>query len=139
MASVSAVFVNQRAEVARLATLAEEFAAGHDIPVDDAMTINLVLDELVLNIIRHGYDDDAEHEIQVTLTFDDPDLTIRVEDDARPFNPLEAPPPDLDLPLEERPIGGLGIHIVRTVMDAVEYQRAGTHNVLTMRKRIGRT
>jgi hypothetical protein len=60
-----------------------------------------------------------------------------VEDDGRPFNPLEAPPPDLDRPIEERPVGGLGLHIVRTVMDTVAYRRQGSHNVLTVTKRVG--
>ena len=75
----------------------------------------------------------------MTLALEGDELTIRVEDDGRAFDPLQAPPPDLDLPLEERPVGGLGIHIVRSVMDAVEYQRRGGRNVLTMRKTIGRT
>jgi serine/threonine-protein kinase RsbW len=97
------------------------------------------LDEVVANIINHGYDDTAEHQIRVTLAFDGSELGIRVEDDGRAFDPLQAPPPDLDLPLEERPVGGLGIHIVRSVMDAVEYQRDGDRNVLIMKKAIGRT
>src|SRR5205823_988058 len=139
MASVSAVFVNQRAEVERLVALAERFGDEHHLSADDVMAVNLALDEVVLNIIRHGYDDAAEHEIHVTLAVEDSMLEISVEDDGRAFNPLEAPPPDLDLPLEDRPVGGLGIHIVRSVMDTVDYQRSGDRNVLTMRKAIGRT
>jgi serine/threonine-protein kinase RsbW len=138
MSSVSGVFVNQREEVARLAALAEQFGEEQHIPADDVMAVHLVLDEILLNIIRHGYDDAGEHQIHVTLDLEGAVLTIRFEDDARPFNPLEAPPPDLESPLEERPVGGLGIHIVRSVMDAIEYQRHDNHNILTMRKTIGR-
>ena len=139
MSSVSAVFVNQRTEIERVVEFAERFGEEHQLPTELVMTMHLVLDELVANIINHGYDDTAEHQIHVTLAVDGSELTIRVEDDARPFDPLQVPPPDLDLPLEERPVGGLGIHLVRSVMDTVEYQRNGDRNILTMRKTIGRT
>jgi len=139
MSSVSAVFVNQRTEIERVVEFAERFGEEHQFPAELVMTMHLVLDELVANIINHGYDDTAEHQIHVTLGADGSELTIRVEDDGRPFDPLQVPPPDLDLPLEERPVGGLGIHLVRSVMDAVEYQRHGDRNILTMRKTIGRT
>jgi serine/threonine-protein kinase RsbW len=139
MSSVSGVFVNQRTEIERVVEFAERFGEEHQLPAEVVMTIHLVLDEVVANIINHGYDDTAEHQIRVTLAFDDAELGIRVEDDGRAFDPLQAPPPDLDLPLEERPVGGLGIHIVRSMMDAVEYQRNGDRNVLIMKKAIGRT
>jgi anti-sigma regulatory factor (Ser/Thr protein kinase) len=139
MSSVSAVFVNRRTEIERVVELAERFGEEHQLPAEVVMSIHLVLDEVVANIISHGYDDTAEHQIHVTLALDESVLTIRVEDDGRAFDPLAAPPPDLDLPLEERPVGGLGIHIVRSVMDAVEYQRDGDRNVLIMKKTIGRS
>jgi anti-sigma regulatory factor (Ser/Thr protein kinase) len=139
MSSVSAVFVNQRTEIERVVALAERFGEEHQLPAEVVMTIHLVLDEVVANVIAHAYDDTAEHQIRVTLTFDESLLAIRVEDDGRPFDPLAAPPPDLDLPLEERPVGGLGIHIVRSVMDDVEYHRDGGRNVLIMKKTIGRS
>ncbi len=60
---------------------------------------------------------------------------MRVEDDAVAFNPLEREAPDLNAPLEDRPIGGLGVHLVRKLMDDVRYERAGARNILTMRKR----
>jgi serine/threonine-protein kinase RsbW len=139
MSSVSAVFANKRTEIERVVQLAERFGEEHQLAADIVMTIHLVLDELVANIITHGYDDTAEHQIRVTLTLDEALLGIRVEDDGRPFDPLALPPPDLDLPLEDRPVGGLGIHIVRSVMDDVEYRREGDHNVLIMKKTIGRS
>jgi anti-sigma regulatory factor (Ser/Thr protein kinase) len=138
MSSVSAVIVNDRAEIQRLAELAERFGADHGLSDDEVMAINLALDEVVTNIIEYGFGDTARHEIHVTLALDGGALTIEVADDARAFDPLAAPPPDLTLPLEDRPVGGLGIHIVRSVMDAVEYQRRDGRNVLTMRKTIGR-
>jgi anti-sigma regulatory factor (Ser/Thr protein kinase) len=139
MSRISEVFLNRRHEIQRLGALAEAFGAGHRLSDDDMMAINLVLDEVITNIIDYGYDDAADHEIRVTMAVEGDQLTIEVEDDARHFDPLKAPPPDLDLPLEERPVGGLGIHIVRSLMSAVEYQRRGDRNVLTMRKTIGRS
>jgi len=139
MSSVTAVLVNERAEIQRLGEIAERFGADNGLSDDEVMSVNLVLDELVTNIMDYGYDDGGRHEIRVTMTAEQGTLTIEVEDDARAFDPLAAPPPDLDLPLEERPIGGLGIHIVRSVMNSVEYQRREGHNILTMRKTIGRT
>jgi anti-sigma regulatory factor (Ser/Thr protein kinase) len=63
-------------------------------------------------------------------------VTVTVEDDGVPFNPLEATEPDLDRPLEERSIGGLGIHLVKNLMDDVEYRREAGRNYLVMRKRV---
>lgn len=139
MSRISEVFLNKRDEIQRLGAAAERFGAEHKLSDDDMMAINLVLDEVITNIIDYGYDDAADHEIRVTLAVEGDRLTIEVEDDARHFDPLKAPPPDLDLPLEERPVGGLGIHIVRTLMEAVEYQRRDGRNVLTMHKTIGRS
>jgi serine/threonine-protein kinase RsbW len=97
---------------------------------------NLALDEVVTNVIMHGYRDAGRHEILVRLELGIETLTVQVEDDGRPFNPMDVPPPDLELGIEDRPIGGLGIHFVRSVMTSVDYRRAGGHNVLTMLKQI---
>jgi anti-sigma regulatory factor (Ser/Thr protein kinase) len=139
MSSVSEVFYTRRTEIRRVGELAERFGAAEGLSEDDVMMINLVLDELVANVISHGHDDDGkEHEIHVTLALEGAELTMVVEDDGRAFDPLQRPAPDLDLPLEERPIGGLGIHIVRSLMDSVEYRHENGRNVLTMHKTIGR-
>ena len=139
MSSVTILLANERAEIQRLGELCERFGADERLSDEEVMSINLVLDELVTNIIDYGFEDAGRHEIRVTMGVEGHTLTIEIEDDARAFDPLAAPPPDLTLPLEDRPVGGLGIHIVRTVMDAVEYQRRDGHNILTMRKTIGRT
>lgn len=139
MASVSAVFRNDRSEIHRLAGLAEHFGQAQQLSEDDVLAINLVLDEVVTNVIDHGFEGiDGEPEIRLTMTLEGNDLTIRVEDNGRAFDPLQAAPPDLDLPLEDRPVGGLGIHIVRSVMNTVEYDRRGGRNLLTMHKTISR-
>ena len=140
MASVSAVFRKDRAEIHRLAGLAERFGEAQQLSDDDVMAINLVLDEVVTNVIDYGFEGfDGEPEIRLTMTLEENELTIRIEDNGRAFDPLQAEAPDLDLPLEDRPVGGLGIHIVRSVMNTVEYDRRGGRNVLTMHKTISRT
>lgn len=98
--------------------------------------INLVLEELFTNIVSYGYEDDSEHEIQFNITHDNGHLTIQIEDDGIPFNPAEASDPDLECTLEERKIGGLGIHLIKNLMDDVVYQRCGDKNVLILKKDI---
>ena len=96
--------------------------------------VNLVLEELGLNIINHGHDDGL-HEINIVLTSEAQVLTIEITDDGKPFDPLkDAPAPDLATTLEDRPVGGLGIHLVRTMMDKMRYRREGDRNHLTLVK-----
>ena len=98
--------------------------------------MNLALDEIISNVIEHGYEDTLEHEIPITVRFEGDLLTIEIEDDGRPFNPVAEPLPDVDLPLEERPIGGLGILILRSMADGHEYRRERGRNILRIEKRI---
>ena len=98
--------------------------------------INLVLEELFTNIVSYGYSDNSEHEIRFTITHENGNLTIQIEDDGIPFNPLGASDPDLECILEERTVGGLGIHLIKKLMDDVLYQRCGEKNVLILRKNI---
>lgn len=128
------------AEISRLPTLVEDFAARNGLPATLAATFNLVLEELVANIVMYGYDDDADRPpdraIEIRLSRHADVVTLQVEDDARPFDPLQLEAPDTGATLEEREPGGLGIHFVRTLMDTVEYRRAGDRNRLVMTKNI---
>ncbi len=74
--------------------------------------------------------------MDVSLALDDGELALCLEDDGPAFDPLAAPMPDLDAPIEDRPIGGLGIHLLREMMDELEYTRLDSRNRLTLRKRI---
>jgi anti-sigma regulatory factor (Ser/Thr protein kinase) len=131
---LSLVVMNQRREIPRLARAVDQFAGDCGLSEDDTATVNLLLDELVTNVIKYGFDDGLDHQIFVSVVLDGDNMTVRVEDDGKPFNPLDAPPPKLDLPIEERPIGGLGVHIVKTMADSLEYQRDAGRNIVTMRK-----
>jgi len=101
--------------------------------------VRLVVEEAVSNTIRHGYTDPQGHEIRVRAAVDNGELSLEIEDDGRAFNPLEAPLPDLTLPVEDRPIGGLGITLIRTLMDRVEYRRSGGKNLLRLVRALKRT
>lgn len=134
-ASMSVTLVNDQSEVERLSRLVEAFGEAEGVPPDSVFSVNLALDEVITNIIRYAHDDDhSQHPIVVRLALEPGMLTAQVEDDGRAFNPLDAPVPDLNASIEDRPIGGLGIHLVRSMMSSVEYRREDGRNVLIMKK-----
>ena len=133
MSRLSLTLRNHASEVSRLVDRLEAFGAEAGLPPDVTFRLTLALDEIVCNVIRHGFDDDAEHLFDVTLDVSGGMVTATVSDDGTPFDPRDAPPPNLDAPIEERQPGGLGMHLVRETMDAVEYRRENGRNVLTVR------
>jgi len=98
--------------------------------------INLALDELFTNIISYGFSDEDEHTIKVTITPQKGKICLSIEDDGIPFNPIEFDTPDVACSVENCKIGGLGIHIMRKLMDDICYQRCGDKNVLTLKKNL---
>ncbi len=98
--------------------------------------MNVVFDELLNNIISYAYQDDQEHDIEIKLELSEDKLTISIVDDGLPFNPLGVEAPNREIPMEERKVGGLGIHLVRSIMDKVSYQRRIDKNALTLMKRL---
>jgi anti-sigma regulatory factor (Ser/Thr protein kinase) len=127
---------NRLAEIPRIAELVDAFCARQGVASSLGFAINVSLEELLGNTMAYGYGDDREHEIVVRIWREDSYLVIDIADDARPFDPTAVAPPDLNLPLEERPIGGLGIQLVRGMMDSVEYRHDGMRNHIRLRKRI---
>jgi anti-sigma regulatory factor (Ser/Thr protein kinase) len=107
-----------------------------ELPDDVVLELLLAAEEVLTNVAAYAHDDGAEHWVRVTLGRTGDEVTLRFEDDGRPFDPLAAPPPDLASPVEERPAGGLGIHLVRSLVDGAEYARVGGGNVLTLRRRV---
>ncbi len=127
---------NRAAELQRLGSEIERFGRNHRIPEPDVHALSLALDEVVTNTISYGYDDQEAHEIRVHVTLAHGRLSAEVEDDGRSFNPLTAPPPDLTSAVEKRPVGGLGVHLVRSLMEQVDYRRESGKNHLIMTKRL---
>jgi anti-sigma regulatory factor (Ser/Thr protein kinase) len=112
-----------------------EFGQRHGLASKVIHDLNLAMEEILTNIISYGYTDNREHEVKVRLSAQLGEVSVEIEDDGQPFNPLEAPEPDITKPLEERKIGGLGIHLVRKLMDSLEYKRQGARNLLTIKKK----
>ena len=121
-------------ELGRITGAVDDLGHRESWSNDLLFRVHLVLEELVLNIIDYGFDDGNEdHELEVVLISEDDNLTIQITDDGIPFDPLkDAKIPDTDAPLEDRPIGGLGVHLVRTMMDEVSYRREDGKNHLTL-------
>ena len=135
-ATLSLRIETRREELWRLDAAVEDLAQAEGWPPDLVFQIKLVLEELGINIVNHGHDDGLSHEIEIELTSNADALTIEITDDGRPFDPMtDAPPPDLDSALEDRPVGGLGIHLVLTMMDEIRYRREQDKNRLTLIKR----
>jgi anti-sigma regulatory factor (Ser/Thr protein kinase) len=126
-------------EIERLAAEIEAFGAAHQLPDAVIFAFNLSLDEIVTNVISYAFTDVQEHPIDVRLCLVGDVLQAEVIDSGRPFNPIDVPAPDLDAPIDERRIGGLGVHIVREMMDSLEYAREGGRNILRLSKRVAGT
>jgi len=126
---------NDQAETRHVEHWIREFAEAAGLSASVKQAIDLVLVEWLTNVISYAFADDAEHWITLRLTRLPGEVCIEIEDDGREFNPLARPPVDTTVPLEQRSVGGLGIHMVTQFMDAVEYRREGGRNVLTLRKR----
>ncbi|UCF92466.1 MAG: ATP-binding protein [Desulfobacterales bacterium] len=123
-------------ELDRLCHNLQQFCHSMGLHPKCLFEINLALDELFTNIISYGFQDDKEHQIKFTLTPQKDLLILCIEDDGVPFNPIEADTPDLECSISECKIGGLGIHLIKNLMDEVCYRRCRGKNILTMKKKI---
>lgn len=122
-------------ELRQVAAAAEELGLRENWSPALVHQIDLAIEELGNNVVRHGFEG-GPGELEITLNSDDELITLEIVDDGRPFNPLEdAPIPDVEAALEDRPIGGLGIHLVLTMMDEMHYRRENEKNHLTLVKR----
>ena len=122
--------------IAPASQTAEQWLKQQGMSPDAGFFVSLAFEELVSNCVRHGYDDEEEHIIDVVLTLSQQTLTILVVDDGRAFDASKAPPPDLSLDIEKRPVGGLGIHLLRELTDSMSYERRGGKNRLTLTKKL---
>jgi anti-sigma regulatory factor (Ser/Thr protein kinase) len=100
------------------------------------MPTTLILEELFTNTITHGVADGREVFIQVNLNIKKDELIMTYKDNGIPFNVLELPDPDLTSSIENREVGGLGVHYVKTLSDSVEYEYTEKNNVLQIKKRL---
>ena len=123
-------------EIERLNRLVRQFGELHEVPSRTLYAVNLALDEIVTNVVLYGFENAEGQEVLIHIFTADGELDASVTDGGREFNPVTVPLPNLSATLAERDIGGLGIHLVRSLMDHVTYERVDGRNILTMRKRI---
>jgi sigma-B regulation protein RsbU (phosphoserine phosphatase) len=131
--------VNRIEEIDRLSEAFKAFASQHNISDAVGRKMKVVFDELLNNVISHAFDDDDEHIIEVSVRFTDDRIFVTLTDDGKPFNPFTEESPDTGLSVTERPIGGLGIHLVRSMVAEGRYERHGARNVvhLEMQHEVG--
>ena len=135
-AKISLKLENKVEELVRISTAVEELAESEDWPPALTFRVNLVLEEFGINVINYAYEGGGR-DFELTLLSEPDTLTIEFTDEGVPFNPLEDnPDPDTSAPIEERPIGGLGLHMVREMTEEMRYERQNSrnHSTLVMRK-----
>ena len=121
---------NNAADMERLMDEVDALMENRPVSAKRKYAVRLALDELLSNVIKYAYDDGGIHQVPVKLDMGNP-FTLTMEDDGKPFNPLEdAPPPVLDGPVEDRPIGGLGLHILQSMGMKLNYRRENNRNIL---------
>lgn len=123
---------NELPEIATVTDALEAFARAQALPDAIVWRFHLALEELLRNIIAHAYPDRLEHDIEITIDCDGTSLKVTISDDGVPFNPLNAQPPDLSAALDDREIGGLGIHLARNVVETLHYAWLSGRNVVTL-------
>lgn len=123
---------NQLSEASRVKEHFDTFSAHYGIPKQVRLKMHVVFDELLTNIISYAYQDKEKHDIGIKIELSTDRLKVSMFDDGIPFNPLGLETPDTELPLEKREVGGLGIHLVRKMMDKVSYRRRIDKNVITV-------
>jgi anti-sigma regulatory factor (Ser/Thr protein kinase) len=126
---------NDLAETRHIGGWVEAFAQRAGLTRDVRNALDLALVECVTNVIAHAWNDSKEHWVVLRVRASAGEVRVEVSDDGREFNPLTVPPADTTVPLERREPGGLGVHMMRQLMDAVEYRRENGRNILTLIKR----
>lgn len=120
----------ERTRLGELDTALVDELSKHGVPFEVIADVLLIAEEVVCNAIDHGFEAHRSHEIIISTAHTDEQLSIEFRDDGLPYNPLDRPTPDLDCDIIDRPIGGLGVHLVRELADEVTYVRDAMHNVL---------
>jgi len=125
-----------RTEVARVTAAFAEFADAHALPAAVRRSMNVALDELLTNTSVYGFAgrEGGGGEVTVEAELFTDRVSVTITDDGRPFDPFAVAAPDTALPVEERQIGGFGIHLVRRMMDAVSYHRRADRNIVVLTK-----
>jgi sigma-B regulation protein RsbU (phosphoserine phosphatase) len=123
--------------VPQLASFVDDVCEQLDIDPSTNMSLNLALEEAVVNVMKYAYPEGTKGEVHIDAKASDKRLRITITDSGIPFDPTAQREADTSLSVEERPIGGLGIYLVRQLMDSINYNRVDGKNVLTLLKKLG--
>ena len=130
------VIKNEVEELDKLAAFVEEVASDLGLGPELEMNLNLALEEVVSNVILYAYPNKEEGKVTIAAKGDGKSLVFTITDKGKEFDPTKVEEADITLSAEDRQIGGLGIYIVKNIMNEVTYQRLEGHNVLTLKKTI---
>lgn len=130
------ILQNEVAEISKLAIFIEELGEEFGLSPELVFNLNLVLEEAVSNVILYAYPREEHQTISLIARKKDNQLIFVLTDSGKEFDPTQAPDADITLSAEDRPIGGLGIFLIRQIMNTVEYQRIEGKNVLTLGKEL---
>lgn len=136
--SRSLIIDNDTRELQRLVDFVEALCRELCLDRECAMSLQLALEEAVVNVMQYAYAPGTKGEITIRVEHEASKLLFCIEDGGLPFDPTEVADADVSLPADQREIGGLGIYIVRQIMDKVEYSRRGQRNILRLTKTINR-
>lgn len=134
--SRSITLSNDVQEVPLLSTFVEEACESMGFDEMTTMQINLALEEAVVNVMTYGYPEGTKGYVDISAQSDDSSLTFVISDSGKPFDPTTKGDVDTTLPAEKRAIGGLGIHLVKQLMDSIHYEYKDGHNILTLKKKV---
>lgn len=130
------ILQNEIAEISKLALFMDELGEEIGLSPELVFNLNLVLEEAISNVILYAYPEGEHQTIALTVQKDDNRLIFVITDSGKEFDPTQAPDADITLSAEDRPIGGLGIFLIRQIMNKVEYRRIEGKNVLTLGKEL---
>jgi serine/threonine-protein kinase RsbW len=128
---------NQIDELTRIASFLDETGEEWGLSMTLVTSLNLVLEEALTNIILYGFDEGSKHTIEIDLKKNVNNLLITIIDDGHKYDPTLKADPDITLSVDERLVGGLGIFLIKKIMDKVEYERRENRNLLILTKNIG--
>ena len=132
----SIILANDIAEISKLNGFVEEIGEAFSLSPDIVFNLNLVLEEDVVNVINYAYPKEEHESIYLSANLQDDTIVLVLTDTGKEFDPTMAPEADITLSADERPIGGLGIFLIRQIMNEVRYERIDGKNVLTLEKKL---
>ena len=126
--------VNEIAQLSEITAFLDDLVDEWNLPVTFAMSLNLVLEEAFTNVVFYAFNDEKQHFIDLEFEMQNSQLKIALSDDGREYDPTQKDDPDFSVAMEDRSIGGLGVFLIKKIMDTIEYQRKDNRNYLILTK-----